>query len=32
VIAALFHPVGADAAFRRALREAVDSAPDDPML
>ena len=32
VIAALFHPVGADGAFRGALREAVDSAPVDPML
>ena len=30
VIAALFHPVGADGAFRGALREAVDSAPVDP--
>ena len=27
VIAALFHPVGADAAFRAQLRDAVDSAP-----
>ena len=32
VITALFHPVGADAAFRRDLREAVDSAPVDDML
>ncbi|NJC21638.1 hypothetical protein BJ994_000714 [Arthrobacter pigmenti] len=32
VITALFHPVDADAAFRRDLREAVDSAPVDPML
>ncbi|MET3919750.1 amidohydrolase [Arthrobacter sp. UYEF20] len=32
VITALFHPVGADAAFRRDLREAVDSAPADDML
>lgn len=32
VIAALFHPVGADAGFRRKLREAVDDAPADEML
>ncbi|MFB9307765.1 hypothetical protein BJY17_002764 [Agromyces hippuratus] len=32
VIAALFHPVGADAAFRAQLREAVDSAPADDRL
>lgn len=32
VITALFHPVGADAEFRRDLREAVDSAPADDML
>jgi predicted amidohydrolase YtcJ len=32
VITALFHPVGADAEFRRDLREAVDSAPVDDML
>ncbi|PBC50949.1 hydrolase [Rhodococcus sp. ACS1] len=32
VITALFHPVGADAAFRRDLREAVDGAPVDDML
>ncbi|MGH3705152.1 MAG: amidohydrolase [Agromyces sp.] len=32
VIAALFHPVGADAAFRARLREAVDSAPADDRL
>ncbi len=32
VIAALFHPIDADAAFRARLREAVDSAPDDPLL
>lgn len=32
VIAALFHPVGADAAFRAQLREAVDSAPADERL
>lgn len=32
VITALFHPVDADAAFRRSLREAVDSAPQDEML
>ncbi|WP_309066948.1 amidohydrolase [Microbacterium sp.] len=32
VIAALFHPIDADAAFRERLREAVDSAPDDPLL
>lgn len=31
VITALFHPVGADAAFRQALRDAVDAAPADPM-
>lgn len=29
VIAALFHPAGADAAFRQQLREAVDAAPAD---
>lgn len=32
VIAALFHPAGADGEFRRRLREAVDGAIDDPML
>lgn len=32
VIAALFHPVGADAEFRKALRGAVDGLPADPML
>ncbi|MBS1692543.1 MAG: amidohydrolase [Actinobacteria bacterium] len=32
VIAALFHPVGADGAFRRRLRDAVDTAVADPML
>lgn len=32
VIAALFHPVGADGGFRRRLRDAVDSAVDHPML
>ncbi|WP_426518334.1 amidohydrolase [Diaminobutyricibacter sp. McL0618] len=32
VIAALFHPMDADAAFRRDLREAVDSAPVDDRL
>lgn len=32
VIAALFHPVGADAAFRTQLREAADSAPADDRL
>ena len=32
VTAALFHPMDADAAFRRDLREAVDSAPDDERL
>lgn len=31
-ITALFHPIDADAAFRRDLREAVDSAPADDML
>lgn len=30
VIAALFHPAGADAAFRRQLRHAVDDAPAGP--
>lgn len=32
VIAALFHPVGSDTAFRKELRDAVDGAPADPML
>jgi hypothetical protein len=32
VIAALFHPVGADGAFRQRLRDAVDGAGADPML
>lgn len=32
VIAALFHPIDADAAFRRDLREAVDSAPQNDRL
>jgi predicted amidohydrolase YtcJ len=32
VIVALFHPVGADAGFRRRLREAVDNAIEDPLL
>lgn len=32
VIAALFHPVGADGAFRRRLRDAVDGAVPHPML
>jgi predicted amidohydrolase YtcJ len=32
VIAALFHPVGADGDFRRRLRAAVDGRPDHPML
>ncbi|WP_125609534.1 amidohydrolase [Specibacter cremeus] len=32
VITALFHPMDADAAFRRELREAVDSAPVDELL
>ncbi len=32
VIAALFHPVGADGAFRQRLRDAVDGAADDPLL
>jgi predicted amidohydrolase YtcJ len=32
VIAALFHPVGADGAFRSRLRDAVDGASADPML
>lgn len=32
VIAALFHPMDADASFRSDLREAVDSAPDDERL
>jgi predicted amidohydrolase YtcJ len=32
VIAALFHPVGADGAFRQRLRDAVDGAADHPML
>lgn len=32
VIAALFHPVDADAAFRTRLRDAVDTAPEDPRL
>lgn len=32
VIAALFHPIDADAAFRRDLRAAVDSAPADERL
>ena len=31
VIAALFHPVGADGAFRQRLRDAVDARPR-PML
>ena len=32
VIAALFHPVGADGAFRERLRDAVDGATANPML
>ena len=32
VITALFHPIDADAAFRRDLRDAVDSAPHDDRL
>ena len=32
VIAALFHPVGADGGFRRRLRDAVDGAVTNPML
>jgi predicted amidohydrolase YtcJ len=32
VIAALFHPVGADGTFRQRLRDAVDSAVPHPML
>jgi predicted amidohydrolase YtcJ len=32
VIAALFHPVGADGAFRRRLRETVDTFATDPLL
>jgi predicted amidohydrolase YtcJ len=32
VIAALFHPVGADGSFRQRLRDAVDGAGADPML
>lgn len=32
VIAALFHPVGADGGFRQRLRDAVDGAGADPML
>lgn len=32
VIAALFHPVGADGAFRQRLRDAVDGATAHPML
>jgi len=32
VIAALFHPIDADAAFRRDLRDAVDSAPQNDLL
>jgi predicted amidohydrolase YtcJ len=32
VIAALFHPVGADGTFRNRLRDAVDGASADPML
>lgn len=32
VITALFHPIDADAAFRRELREAVDSAPQSDRL
>jgi predicted amidohydrolase YtcJ len=32
VIAALFHPVGADGAFRQRLRDAVDGVADHPML
>ena len=32
VIAALFHPVGADGGFRQRLRDAVDGAETDPML
>lgn len=32
VIAALFHPVGADGAFRQRLRDAVDGMADDPLL
>jgi predicted amidohydrolase YtcJ len=32
VIAALFHPVGADGAFRRTLRETIDRFPRNPRL
>ncbi|GAB3586477.1 amidohydrolase [Leifsonia lichenia] len=32
VIAALFHPIDADGAFRRELRDAVDSAPQNDLL
>jgi len=32
VITALFHPMDADSAFRRDLRDAVDSAPQDDLL
>lgn len=32
VIVALFHPAGADGAFRQRLREAVDNSIEDPML
>lgn len=32
VIAALFHPVGADGAFRRTLRDTIDRFPSDPRL
>lgn len=32
VITALFHPIDADAAFRRDLREAVDGAPESELL
>ena len=32
MIAALFHPVGADGEFRRRLRDAVDRTPTNPML
>lgn len=32
VIAALFHPVGADGSFRRTLRETIDRFPADPRL
>src|SRR6478752_3174456 len=32
VIAALFHPVGADGEFRRRLRETIDGFAGDPLL